>query len=906
MTDNKKTTDSVSPMQAQYKRIKSEHTDEVLFFRLGDFYEMFENDAIEVSKLLNLTLTHRNNLPMCGIPYHSSRTYIARLLREGKKIAICEQVAGESASKTLMERVVTEVITPGTTIEEDFLEKDTNNYLACLYNTGKEISFAYIELSGAEFYAYCIPIEDALSKILQELTRLDIREIIVPQSIFTDFKDIAYAMKQKSGLLINSWMDWAFDIEKGRARLLKQFGASNLKNFGLDDRSPEIFSAGALLNYIDETSNKILPHIKSLKIFDDNEFLSLDESTLRNLEILYNLKDNDVSFSLLEVCDHCRISSGRRLLRYRLTHPLLNIEKIKKRLTMVDFFYTNTDKLNKVQSILSITPDLQRQMARLAMNKSHGKDLLSLKNALDSFIKLHSELTAHKEYIFFESNEAVSFNINILNRLKEAKNLLEDTLFEDPSILLTDGKLIKRGFNAELDRLHDLHNNGRTLLQQYLEEEKKKTGINNLKIHYNRLIGYFFEVSNQYLQQVPPYFIKRQGLSTAERYSSERLANLESEINGAYDKIVELEKTLFLQLRDNMKKYLNEIECAASIFSEFDVASSFANAARINRWVKPSVNDSKSIKIKGGRHPVVESHIARGTFIPNDLVLCADDNMDQAAFMLLTGPNMAGKSTYLRQAALIVLLSQCGSFVPSASAEIGLVDRIYCRVGASDNLARGESTFFVEMSETAYILNTATDRSLVIMDEVGRGTSADDGRSIAQAVSEYLLDTIRCRTLFATHYHELTAIKHSRLINCSLKIDDSGGNLVFLRTLVNESARSSYGLHVASLAGINDHVLRRANYLLNERNATTVQTNIDSQSRETRSRENQIDDKQQAIIRSLLSLDINNLRPLEALAHLDKLQHAAANNAPLKNAKKSASSASKNDKDDTVHNMELF
>ncbi|GHT50864.1 DNA mismatch repair protein MutS [Spirochaetia bacterium] len=751
----------ISPMQAQYRRIKSEHSGEVLFFRLGDFYEMFADDAIEVSKLLNLTLTHRGDLPMCGVPYHSYRSYVARLLKAGKKIAICEQITAPNAGKTLIEREVVEVITPGTTIEEDFLEKDSSNYLACLYNTGKVISFSYIELSSAEFYTYCIPLAQITAKILQELSRLDIKEIIVPQSIFTELPDIAFSLQQKSGLLVNRQMDWVFDIDKGRKRLLQQFGVESLKCFGLDDKSPEIFSAGALLNYVDDTAKSILPHIRSIKVFNDNEFLSLDESTLRNLEILRNLKDGDVSFSLLEVCDHCKTSMGRRLLRYRLTHPLLSIDKIQNRLTIVEFFFDNNDKLNKIRSILAMTPDLQRQMARLAMNKSHGKDLLSLKNALYCLLNLRDELEAYTDFMTFESSAAISFNKSVIERLETAKDTLDKALFEEPSILFTEAKLIKRGYNAELDKLHDLHDNGRELLQSYLEEEKKKTGISNLKIHYNRLIGYFFEVNNNALKQVPPYFIKRQGLATAERYSTEKLAALESEINGAYARIVETERQLFFALRDNIKTHLNDLSFAAAVISELDVGASMASAARLYRWIKPMVNDTKSVNIVRGRHPVVEAHTERGTFIPNDLMLCADSEREpcpaadgavsgstskstvggsekdrnvagdssrnenfetrgasprQKAFMLLTGPNMAGKSTYLRQAALIILMAQSGSFVPAEHAEIGIVDRVYCRVGASDNLARGESTFFVEMNETAYILNTATARSLVIME----------------------------------------------------------------------------------------------------------------------------------------------------------------------------------------------
>ncbi|GMO41753.1 MAG: DNA mismatch repair protein MutS [Termitinemataceae bacterium] len=892
-------TESISPMQMQYRRIKALHREEVLFFRLGDFYEMFADDAIEVSQLLNLTLTHRNNLPMCGIPYHSCRSYIARLLKHGKKVAICEQVAGVSAGKTLLDREVTEIITPATTLEDDFLEKGSSNYLACLYNTGTELSFAYIELSSGDFCATTIGLSNAESKIRQELERIDVKEIIVQESLFTDLPAIAFVLQNRSDLLVNRWMDWVFDIEKYRNRLLQQFDTENLKCFGLNDSSPQIFSAGALLTYIDEMAKGLIPHICKLIIYDDGEFLGLDESSSRNLEIIRNLKDGDTGYTLLEVCDQTKTAMGRRLLKHRLTHPLMNIAKIQNRLDAVNFFFDNDDKRASVRSILAVTPDIERQRARLAMDKSNGKDLLSLKNALASLDMVYAVVfddgALNKRTVdsntdkkrcripVFESSEAAAFSGETLSTLNGLQKLLDDALFEDPSILFNEGKLIKRGYNADLDGLHELHSNGRSLLQAYLEEEKQSTGITTLKIQYNRLIGYFFEVTNTHAVKVPEYFIKRQGLVNAQRYSTERLASLESEINGAQDKIVELERSLFFELRASVKKHIAQLSAAAALLAEIDTAAALAEAARLYRWAKPAVNEGGSLHIVQGRHPVVEAHTGRGGFIPNDVVLSTgavpvaaltdlggvnktvsgtDSNdhggaltstaggsekhrkpcdskvegfvargavppanivSDNASFMLITGPNMAGKSTYLRQTALITLMAQAGSYVPAHSAEIGIVDRIYCRVGASDNLARGESTFFVEMSETAYILNTATARSLVIMDEVGRGTSAKDGLAIAQAVCEYLLDTVKCRTLFATHYHELTKLSHPHMINCSLKVVESGGEIVFLRKLVFGAASGSYGLHVARIAGITASVLERSAVLLaqiedNERN----------------------------------------------------------------------------------------
>ncbi|MDR2842235.1 MAG: DNA mismatch repair protein MutS [Spirochaetaceae bacterium] len=824
-----------SPMIVQYRRIKSEHTDEVLFFRLGDFYEMFAEDALEVSKLLNLTLTQRNNLPMCGIPYHSSHAYIARLLKFGKKIAICEQMGDSSKEHPLIEREVVETISPGTTVDEDFLEKDSGNYLACLYNTEKSFSFSYIELSCGEFCATSFPVEGAEQRVRQELERIDVKEIIVQESILNDTPEIARILSEKTGLVLNRWTDWLFDAQQSLKRLLKQLGAESLKGFGLDDNSPEIISAGALLEYLEKTSKSLLPHIRRIKIYGDEEYLGLDASTFRNLEVIHNLNDGGSDYTLLSVIDKTKTAMGRRLLRKRIAHPLVDKEKIEKRLEMVDYFFKNQALLSELRQILSAAPDLERQRSRLAMNKSHGKDMVSLKTALESLEKLDSLLESATQdaatggakdgenttfVLEFESDEACFYQKSTSKELLELKNQLENAMEENPSVLLTEGNLIKRGFNTELDALHSISGSGRALLQEYLESERQKTGINNLKINYNRLIGYFFEVSQTQSPKIPDYFIKRQSLVAAERYSTEKLASLESQINGAHEKIVEFERRLFLELREAAKKHLPSLSAAAARIAEIDVASGLARAAGVHRWVKPHINNSLELTVKDGRHPVVEAHLARGEFIPNDLILHSGEADESGgtddSFMLITGPNMAGKSTYLRQAALITLLAQTGSFVPAREADVGIVDRIYCRVGASDNLARGESTFFVEMSETSFILNTATERSLVIMDEVGRGTSAKDGLAIAQAVCENLLDKIKCRTLFATHYYELTFLEHPRMINCSLLVDDSSGEIVFCRKLIRGAAQQSYGLHVARLAGLPEDVLVRAEFLMQQ------------------------------------------------------------------------------------------
>jgi DNA mismatch repair protein MutS len=864
-------------MLDQYRRIKREHQGEVLFFRLGDFYEMFSDDALEVSALLNLTLTSRNGLPMCGIPYHAARSYIARLLKLGKKVAVCEQLT--EPGKGLMEREVVEVITPGTTVDDDYLDKGSANYLACFAAAGggggRLFSFAYIDLSTGDFYATSFPGDGTAEKLRQELERLQVKELIVQESLLEESPLLAAAVADRPALVVNRWADWLFDRHRSRDRLEKQFGSSGLKGFGLVENAPEITAAGAVLDYLDDTARGLLPHIRTVFLYQDSEFVGIDETTQRNLELVRNLQDGDVRFSLLEVTDETRTAMGRRLLKSRILHPLRNMEAIKRRLDNVETLYKNQEKLGRLRELLGKTPDLERLGSRVAMDKAHGKDLLAVKNSLSCFISIETESRGSGGVSFFrfESSEAASLEKTGFKKLMDLRDLLGKGLAEDPSVLLTEGNLIHPGFNGELDRLKALRDSGRTLLEEYLEEEKQATGIPSLKIRYNRLIGYFFEVTKIHLSKVPSRFIRRQGMAAGERFTTERLGELESEINGASDRIIELEKRLFLELREKAKSLLPELAAASRRMGEIDAAQSLARAATIHRWARPGVNNGNCIRIIEGRHPVVEAHMGRGEFIPNDVILDAGENQEQGtAFALITGPNMAGKSTYLRQAALITLMAQTGSFVPAAEAVIGLVDRIYCRVGASDNLARGESTFLVEMNETAYILHTATEKSLVIMDEVGRGTGTKDGLSIAWAVSEDLLNHIRCRTLFATHYHELARISHPRMANRSMEVADRDGEIIFLRRLREGPAMESYGLHAARLAGLPERVLNRAGFILEklrENEAALGPPVAAIPEAETEAPSYCVEGRgDNPILTELAGLDINAITPLDALARL--------------------------------------
>jgi DNA mismatch repair protein MutS len=880
-----------SPMLEQYRRIKRDHQKDVLFFRLGDFYEMFAEDALEISALLNLTLTSRNGLPMCGIPYHAARSYIARLLKHGKKIAICEQVSEPVKGQKIIERQVVEVITPGTTVDEDYLDRGSSNYLAALAATtesGGFLSFAYIDLAAGSFYATSFPLENSAERLRQELERLQAQEMLVQESLLEENESIARALGDRASLVLNRWADWLFDREKAQGRLRRQFGLSSLKGFGLDENSPELLAAGAILDYLDDTSKSLLPHVRSITVYQDSEFVGIDESSLRNLELIRNLRDGDVRFSLLEVIDETRCAMGKRLLKWRLLHPLRDIKRIQARLDKVETLYRDQGSLNSLRELLGRTPDLERLCARLAMDKAHGKDMLAIKNALvncQGIKELRDALnmTCESDVIATNSlspSDRVPSNDDSFNRLMELKDLLERAICDDPSILLTEGNLIRSGYNPELDSLHTLRDSGRQLLEAYLEEEKLVTGISTLKIKYNRLIGYFIEVTKTHLDKIPKHFIRRQGVVGGERFSTERLASLESDINGASDKIIELERKLFLDIRDQAKAVLTELAAESRRIAEMDVTQSLARAASLRGWSRPAVDDSNSLEIYEARHPVVEAHLGRGEFIPNDIMLNVNNtvtnNADTFSFALITGPHMAGKSTYPRSAALITIMAQMGSFIPAREGKIGLCDRIYCRVGASDNLARGESTFLVEMNETAYILNTATEKSLVIMDEVGRGTGTNDGLSIAWAVSEELLERVRCRTFFATHYHELSLLQHTRMVNRSMEVREKDGEILFLRKLKEGPAAGSYGIHVARLAGLSPSVLDRAAQImdsLKERDAG-LQNNpsADPKTEPVNHEKNKVNEKKlpNALIRELSALNIDDITPLAALNLVNK------------------------------------
>ncbi len=869
--DTEKTTQT--PLMQQYNDIKSQYPNEVLFFRLGDFYEMFDSDAHEVSRLLNLTLTKRGANPMCGIPYHASRVYIARLLRLGKKIAICEQTTLPTAKKGIVERKVVEIITPGTVVEHQYLEHSTNNFLAslCLVDSSKKISYAYIDISTGEFCATSWDAKHTEVELPKELGRSIPREILISRTLLQNTK-IQTILQQFPNIAISCEDDWHFSHEVCYKTLKRQFATVNLNSFSLSSTSPEIASAGCLLDYVIRNSgfdgkDGVLSHIKTLRVYSDSQYVLLDDSSRRNLELIGNLRDGTVQYSLLETVLHTKTAMGNRLLRNFFMHPSTSIKQIESRQNHIKFFLQKQPNLENIRNVLSNILDIERLVSRISLERAHAKDLQALKTSLEHWVTIRSEIESFSDGSFFD--------ILCAGTTDEAKNIIStifSALIEDPSTSLTEGNLIKEGWSTELDKLRDIQHNFNRILEEYIEEEKNNTGILNLKIRYNRNIGYYMEVTKGKLDFVPEHFILRRTMINGDRYTTVRLQELEQDLLSSGTKIVELERDLFLQLRASIASSIEYLLFIASEIAYIDTMCSFSYAALLHNWVCPELNEDKVLEIKDGRHPVVEMHLPSGEFVPNDTLF------DEKYLALITGPNMAGKSTYLRQNALIVFLAHIGSFVPATYAKIGIVDRIFCRVGASDNLARGESTFLVEMSETALILRSATEKSLIIMDEVGRGTSTEDGLSIAWSICEYLLNSIKARSFFATHYHELTRITHTMINLLCLDVKEQDEHIVFTRKIRSGASENSYGLHVARLAGIPIEIIQRAEVILDGLQYKTPWTELPET--KTKAETPQIAENtktalnlfadEEMVLHELLSCNVDALTPLESLQLLAK------------------------------------
>ena len=855
--------ENLTPMMIQYRGIKEKYKNEVVFFRLGDFYEMFDEDAVEVSRLLNLTLTHRASRPMCGIPYHAAKIYIARLLRLGKKIVICEQV-GEipKGGKGITERKVVEIITPGTAVEAEYLEGNRANYLAALSITKAKAGFAFIDVTTSSFRATSWPASKMAENFGKELNRAAPRELLLPASLKNN-EAIKSVISAYGSISVSYYPDWDFSAELSYKKLTAQFKTANLKAYGLEEDSPEIVPAGFLLDYLEKTTNTVLPHISSIRVYSDSEYLIMDDSSRRNLEVISNMREGGTQFTLLECVDFTKTAMGGRLLRNWLLFPLTNLRQIEDRQTKVASFVENRNLLEKLKTDLGSILDVERLAGRIAMERAHAKDLQALRASLGNWSRI-KEYLGQYDFSFISDENSVTIC-----------TLIEKAILDDPATSLTEGGIIKAGWSEELDHWRGLHDNFNQILSEYEAEEREKTGISTLRVKYTNAAGYFIEVSKGKLGAVPAHFIMRRALVNGDRYTTERLQQLEAELNESSTKILELERDLFVEIRSSLAKYIPYLLQVADEIANTDAAASFAQAAIEHNWARPEIEESTHFEIKDGRHPVVENHLPTGEFVPNDALLSAEDE-SIPSFALITGPNMAGKSTYLRQNALIALLAQTGSFVPASRARLGIVDRIFCRVGASDNLAKGESTFLVEMTETANILHAATKKSLVIMDEVGRGTSTEDGLAIARAVSEYLLDTIGCKTFFATHYHELSRMEHPSLKMLCMDVLEQNGSVVFLRKVKEGVTGNSYGIHVAKLAGIPQAVIDRANVILSHIQALANDNPVILDDVPAKFSESEktlaaapvnpgLFSDEEIIISEILSVDTDNLTPLNAL-----------------------------------------
>ncbi len=861
------------PLLEQYERIKSLHHDEILFFRLGDFYEMFYADAIEASSLLNLTLTHRQSAPMCGIPHHAARGYIARLLKAGKKIAICEQLTAPGKGKGIIERGVIEVVTPGSVVDDDYLVSGANNYMVAFGAFDATMALAWADASTGEFRAASFPLSD-VDRLRRELYRLSPREVIVRESTL-GCEPVARVLSENPGIVLNRQPDWTFSVQQGTSALLRHFGTKSLKGFGFDDTDPAAAAAGALLEYLRDSVKVELSQFRSLGGSEDADHVTIDESSQKNLEIDRNLRDGSLAFSLLGVLDQTRTAMGARAFRQRLQRPLRSSAAIHERLDAVDALYHDQRSLERVRTILGSCRDLERLASRLAMDRAAPKDLVSMRDTVAAALSLDAALPEG-------ASKALSVcpDDDLRAQLEVFVSTVTGAVDDDPAPNPADGKVIKDGWNAELDQLRALRADAHAVLEAYLEEERTATGLSGLRVRYNRIIGYYLELSKGASQNAPPHFMRRQSIVNGERYTTVRLSGLESEINGAAEKIVELERSLFAQLVTSLKPGTSGLFETAMRLASLDCSASSAWIATSRGYNRPVVDDSRILSIEGGRHPVVEACLPSGDFVPNDLALDGDDT----AFALITGPNMAGKSTFLRQNALIVLMAQSGLFVPARSARIGVVDRIFCRVGAQDNLARGESTFLLEMHETASILNNAGPQSLVIMDEVGRGTGTLDGLSIAWAVSEHVLEVCRSRTLFATHYHELTSLRNERLIDLSMAVEEREGEVIFLKRVVHGPATGSYGIHVARLAGVPGSVTQRASEIRDALEAEEaafasgrgskipLPSKSPDQSRTVET--GNLFSVEDLVLGELRSMDTDRMTPIDALTRLAALRKA--------------------------------
>lgn len=869
-----------SPMMQHYLKTKEEHKDCILFYRLGDFYEMFFEDALTVSKELELTLTGKQcgmeeRAPMCGVPFHAADTYINRLVSKGYKVAICEQMEDPKLAKGIVKRQVIRIVTPGTNTDVQSLDETKNNYLMCIYCDEDVFGVSTADVSTGDFFVTEI---DSVQKLLDEINKFTPAEIICNEALFLSALDIEN-LRNRMHIAVTALDSWYFTDDTAKNTLLGHFHVSQLDGLGLADYLSGTLASGALLKYLYETQMNGLENMTSIHPYSTSTFMVLDSATRRNLELVETMREKNKKGSLLWVLDKTKTAMGARLLRSYVEQPLINRSEIEARYDAIDELNNNLISREEMSEYLNPVYDLERLITRISYQTANPRDLIAFRGSLQMLPAIRMVLSE------FHS-DALTKLLTEMDPLEDIYQWINDAIIDDPPITVHDGGIIKDGYFEEVDKLRAAKTDGKSWLAQIESSEREKTGIKNLRIKYNKVFGYYLEVTNSYKDLVPDYYTRKQTLTNAERYITPELKELEETILGAEDKLVQLEYELFRELREKITGEVARIQKTAKAVAGLDVLLSLAKVADSNHYCRPKLNDNGLIDIRDGRHPVVEKMISNDMFIPNDTYL--DNGKNRIS--IITGPNMAGKSTYMRQTALIVLMAQIGSFVPASQAKIGLVDRIFTRVGASDDLASGQSTFMVEMNEVANILRNATSNSLLILDEIGRGTSTFDGLSIAWAVVEHISNPrlLGAKTLFATHYHELTELegKLDNVNNYCIAVKEKGDDIVFLRKIVKGGADRSYGIQVAKLAGVPDSVINRAKEICQELIDNNITSGVESLAPEKRTHQkvkklDEVDKNQislfdtvddDEILRELKELDLGNYTPIEALNKLYELQ----------------------------------
>ena len=879
---------TLTPMMQQYMETKKQYQDCILFYRLGDFYEMFFEDAITVSRELEIVLTGKNcglqeRAPMCGVPYHAVEGYLNRLVAKGYKVAICEQVEDPKQAKGIVKREVVRIVTPGTNLNVQALDETKNNYIMCIVYIADRYGLSVADVSTGDYFVTEL---DSGKKLLDEIAKFAPSEIICNEPFYMSGMDLD-DLKNRLGIAIYSLDAWYFDDAMCEKVLKEHFKVSTLEGLGLGDYNCGVIAAGALMQYLYETQKTSLDHLTHITGYATGKYMLLDSSTRRNLELCETLREKQKRGSLLWVLDKTKTAMGARTLRSYVEQPLIDQEEIIRRLDAVAELKDHAIAREEIREYLSPVYDLERLVSRITYKSANPRDLTAFKSSL--------QMLPHIKYILEEMQTNLLKELNEeLDPLQDLYTLIEDSIVEEPPLAMKEGGIIRDGYNEEVDRLRSAKTEGKTWLAELEAEEREKTGIKNLKIKYNKVFGYYLEVTNSYKELVPDYYTRKQTLANAERYIIPRLKELEDTILGAEDKLYALEYELYCQVRDTVGAEVLRIQKTAKSIAKLDVFASLAIVAEQSNYVRPKINEKGVIQIKNGRHPVVEKMIPNDMFIANDTLL--DDKKNRVS--IITGPNMAGKSTYMRQTALIVLLAQIGSFVPAESANIGIVDRIFTRVGASDDLASGQSTFMVEMTEVANILRNATDRSLLILDEIGRGTSTFDGLSIAWAVVEHISNKklLGAKTLFATHYHELTELegKIDSVNNYCIAVKEKGDDIVFLRKIVKGGADKSYGIQVAKLAGVPESVINRAKEIVGELSDADITTRVrdltvQNQESKRKVKTKKYDDvdlaqislfdtvKDDDVLKELEELEVSNMTPMDALNTIYRLQNKLKN-----------------------------